>query len=129
MNKREHAPVFTFFREAVRGYRTAGLCDHRVGPVLDEYLGHLGRCVADGEMTVAEGLVVGNAVVKFASRCTPLPDARLEPRYEPPVPPPAPAQPLPSRENTFVRDAGDNEPWRRPREPVTRPRCPTCTGA
>lgn len=80
MNRQAHAPVFDFFRDALKGYRLSGAVDYRVGPVLDEYLGHLARCVADGEVTVAEGLVLGNLVVKFASRCASLPEARRERR-------------------------------------------------
>lgn len=128
--QRQHAPVFQFFREALRGYRIAGLCDHRLGPVLDEYLGHLARCVADGEMTVAEGLVLGNRVVRFASHAVPLDEARQVPRDRPSPPTaPAPSQPMPSRADTLVRDVeGVDGSWRRPREPVARARCPTCTG-
>lgn len=128
MNQREHAPVFDFFRQAVRGYRVAGLCDYRIGPALDAYLGHLARCVADGEVAVAEGLTLGNAVVRFAARAIPLPEARQEPRDEPPIPSPAPTRPLPSHEDTVVKDAGEDGPWRRPRVPVARPRCSMCTG-
>ncbi|KQO89376.1 hypothetical protein ASF36_23355 [Methylobacterium sp. Leaf90] len=70
------APVWDYLRSALRGHRTSGAVDHRVGAALDEYLGHLARCVADGEVTLAEGLVLGNAVISFAGRCSPLPEAR-----------------------------------------------------
>ncbi|GEP08900.1 hypothetical protein [Methylobacterium gnaphalii] len=128
MNQRQHAPVFQFFREALGGYRGAGLCDHRLGLVLDEYLGHLARSISGGEMTVAEGLVLGNRVVRFASHVVPLDEARHVPRDRP-APPPAPSRPFPWRENTLVRDAeGRDGSWRKPGEPVARARCPTCTG-
>lgn len=77
---RQRAPVWDYLRGALRGYRLAGTVDHRVGAVLDEYLGHLARLVTDREMPLAEGLVLGNAVVRFAGRCSPLPEARHEPR-------------------------------------------------
>lgn len=74
------APVWDYLRSALKGHRTSGAVDHRVGAVLDDYLGHLARCVADGEVTLAEGLVLGNAVISFAGRCSPLPETRHEPR-------------------------------------------------
>lgn len=80
MNRQQHAPVFTAFREMIRGHRVAGTIDFRVGPVADAYIGHVARCVADREMTLADGLVLTNAVVKLAVRCVPLPEARTVPR-------------------------------------------------
>jgi hypothetical protein len=77
---RQTAPVWDYLRSALKGHRTSGTVDHRVGAALDEYLGHLARCVSTGEVTLAEGLVLGNAVVAFAGRCSPLPEARHEPR-------------------------------------------------
>lgn len=61
MNK--HALVFDAFRSMIRGHRVAGTIDFRVGPVADAYLGHVAPCVADRELTLAEGLVQANAVV------------------------------------------------------------------
>lgn len=79
-NASQPAPVWTHLRECLRGHRLAGTVDHRIGEVLDEYLGHLARCVAAGEVTLAEGLVVGNAAVAAAGRLRPLPEARRVPR-------------------------------------------------
>lgn len=78
MNK--PAPVFDAFRSMICGHRVAGTIDYRVGPAADAYLGHVARCAADRELTLAEGLVLANAVVKLATRCVPLPEARWEPR-------------------------------------------------
>lgn len=71
-----HALVWDYLRSALKGHRLAGTVDHRVGAALDEYLGHLARCATTGEMTLAEGLALGNAVVAFAGRAVPLPEAR-----------------------------------------------------
>lgn len=76
----QHAPVWEFLRETLRAHRAMGRCDERLGPVLDEYLGHLARLVTTREVTLAEGLVLANDVVAFAGRCSPLPEARHEPR-------------------------------------------------
>ncbi len=76
----KHAPVFDAFRSMIRGHRVAGTIDYRVGPVADANLGYVARCVADRELTLAEGLVLANAVVKLATRCVPLVEARREPR-------------------------------------------------
>lgn len=76
----QHAPVWDYLRETLRAHRSSGACDERVGPVLDEYLGHLARLVTTREVTLAEGLVLANRVVKFAGQCTPLTEARHVPR-------------------------------------------------
>ncbi len=76
----QHAPVWEFLRETLRAHRSSGACDERIGPVLDEYLGHLARLVTARQVTLAEGLVLANEVVKFGGRCRPLPEARCEPR-------------------------------------------------
>lgn len=80
MNNRQPAPVWHYLRGALRGYRLAGTVDNRVGMVLDEYLGHLARLVTDRELPLAEGFVMASAVVRFAGRCSPLPEARHERR-------------------------------------------------
>lgn len=124
-----HAPIFEASRHSLRGHRVAGTVDYRIGPAVDAYLGHIARCVADREVTLSEGLVLANAAVKLATRCVPLPEARMEPRADSAPAPPVPAQAFPSRADTLVRDVdGGGGSWRRPREPVARPRCPTCTG-
>lgn len=76
----QHAPVWDYLRETLRAHRSSGACDERLGPVLDEYLGHLARLVTTREVTLAEGLVLANDVVKFAGRCRPLSEARHERR-------------------------------------------------
>ncbi|MGU3476907.1 hypothetical protein [Methylobacterium sp. D48H] len=77
---RQHAPVWDYLRETLRAHRSSGACDERVGPVLDEYLGHLARLVTTREVTLAEGLVLANRVVSFAGQCRPLSEARHAPR-------------------------------------------------
>lgn len=72
----QHAPVW----ETLRAHRWMGRCDERLGPVLDEYLGHLARLVTTRELTLAEGLVLANDVVKFSGRCRPLSETRHERR-------------------------------------------------
>jgi hypothetical protein len=74
------APVWTYLAETIRGYRLAGTVDHRVGIVLQEYVGHCGRLVRDRSLTLAEGLVLAQAAVTAAGRLAPLEEARHTPR-------------------------------------------------
>ncbi|CAA2104567.1 MULTISPECIES: hypothetical protein [Methylobacterium] len=75
-----HAPVWDYLRSSIRAHRLAGTVDHRVGVVLDEYVGHMARCVATRQVTLSEGLAAANAAVVACGRLIPIPEDRLEAR-------------------------------------------------
>ncbi|WP_267358512.1 MULTISPECIES: hypothetical protein [unclassified Methylobacterium] len=70
------APVWDYLAGIIRGYRLAGTVDARLGPILEEYVGHTGRLVRDRGLTLAEGLVLAQAAVTAAGRLAPLEEAR-----------------------------------------------------